>query len=161
LSGVRRKDRAALREVTQGVMCVFKRRDGHANHKTYIHSIRAVFKHIGLLFDPAPHARFLRVAYFHRKRCKRNPFDARCVLQDACNRIRIGTHEPTRTELDAAVIANDGSQHAIEIVMAQHFENRPAGGARWLAVVGHARLAAGEQGPADVRCRRMGFAQAA
>ncbi len=45
--------------------------------------------------------------------------------------------------------------------MPQHFEYRPAGGARRFAVVRHAGLAARQQSPADVRGGGVLFAQAA
>lgn len=71
------------------------------------------------------------------------------------DRIGVGPHEAARTQFHAAEVAHHGRERAFDLLVAQHFQHRPAGRATGFAVVVRGRLAAGHQGPAHVRSRRV------
>ncbi|KGD23812.1 xaa-Pro dipeptidase domain protein [Burkholderia pseudomallei] len=148
-----------MRQVEQRVARGVGRSGGQPDHELDRHCVRAVDERVAFLLDPAAHACLIRIADLDCKPRVRDPLDALGIDQRGGDRIGVRAHEAARAELHAAEVAHDGAQHAVQVVMAQHFENRPAGGAGRLAVVGHPGLAAREQRPADVRRARMLGAQ--
>jgi hypothetical protein len=125
------------------------------------HRVAAIRECETFLFHPAPHARFVGIADLHGQQGLSDALHARRVLQRGGNGVRVSAHEAARAQLHAAVVAHHGCEHAVQVVMAQHFENGAPRGAGRLAVVRHAGLAARQQRPAHVRGRGMLLAQAA
>ena len=60
-----------------------------------------------------------------------------------------------RAQLHAAEVAHHRCQHALEVLVAQHFQHRPARGAARFTVVVGGGLPAGQQGPADMGGARV------
>lgn len=82
------------------------------------------------------------------------------VLKRLRHTIGVRTNQPTGPQLDAAVVANHGGQYAFQVLMAEYLEHGLSSGATGLTIVDCSRMAAGHQGPTDVCCTGVLFAQA-
>ena len=98
----------------------------------------------------APQQAFERIGHGAAQRRQAHDRHLLGLQQGLRHRVGVGPHQPARAQLDAAEVAHHGGEHAFQILVPQHVEHRPPGGAARLAVIHRRRLPAGEQRPAHV-----------
>jgi hypothetical protein len=155
----RHKSRAALGQFLQGGgsgLQISQRQPDDERDST---AVRGIGEQVSLLFKPTAHSRFIHIVDFDRKVCPRNALDDRGILQCLGDGVGIGTHQAAGAQLDAAVVAHNGSQHAVQVVMPQYLQDRASCRAGRFAIVRHPGLAAGQKRPADMRRAAMLLAQ--
>lgn len=75
------------------------------------------------------------------------------------NTVGVGAHQAAGTQVHAAVVAHHRGQHAVQILLAQHFQHGPPSCAAGLAIVHRRRVSTGQQRLAHMRRRRVLRAQ--
>ena len=106
-------------------------------------------------FDFAPDQAFEGVGHAARQLRALDQRDFVSREQGLCHRIGVGPDQSTRSEFDATKIAHHRGQHALQVLVAQHVQHGPPRGTTGFAIVIGGRLAACQQGPADVSGIRM------